>query len=107
MAQHNRADFSYHIVDRPDLKLLCICDLDYGNISVTNDIVNVVLDIREYAQIDPWEFFVIYRDSTGRWDGWDVQGQYFFPVTTETLNMISRRLQQNITDVTTYIKYPI
>ncbi|GAA4461804.1 hypothetical protein GCM10023189_37710 [Nibrella saemangeumensis] len=59
-----RADYTYTVTDN----IIAIVDLDLGNRSVTNDIENVLADIR--AEIgDLAGYAVIYRDSMGRWDG--------------------------------------
>lgn len=58
------ADYTYTIEDN----VIAIVDLDLGNRSVTNDIENVLDDIRSEIG-DLAGYSVIYRDSMGRWDG--------------------------------------
>lgn len=59
-----RADYTYTV----EGGVIAITDLDLGNKSVTNDIENVLEDIR--AELgDLAGYSVIYRDSMGRWDG--------------------------------------
>jgi len=59
-----RADYSYTV----EGSVIAIIDLDQGSKSVTNDIENVLDDIR--AELgDLAGYAVIYRDSMGRWDG--------------------------------------
>ncbi len=59
-----RADYTYTV----EGSVIAIIDLDQGSKSVTNDIENVLDDIR--AKIgDLAGYSVIYRDSMGRWDG--------------------------------------
>jgi len=59
-----RADYTYTV----EGSIIAIIDLDQGSKSVTNDIENVLDDIR--AEIgDLAGYAVIYRDSMGRWDG--------------------------------------
>lgn len=59
-----RADYSYTVKG----SVITIIDLDQGSKSVTNDIENVLDDIR--AELgDLAGYAVIYRDSMGRWDG--------------------------------------
>ena len=59
-----RADYTYTV----EGSVIAIIDLDQGSKSVTNDIGNVLDDIR--AEIgDLAGYAVIYRDSMGRWDG--------------------------------------
>lgn len=64
-----RADYTYSI----DSNIIAIIDLDLGSKSVTNDMENVLDDIRAelgdlagYRNVGP---SVIYRNSMGRWDG--------------------------------------
>jgi hypothetical protein len=59
-----RADYTYTV----EGTVIAIIDLDLGNKSVTNDIDNVLEDIR--AEVgDLAGYSVIYQDSMGRWDG--------------------------------------
>ena len=59
-----RADYSYTV----EGSVIAIIDLDQGSKSVTNDMDNVLDDIR--AELgDLAGYAVIYRDSMGRWDG--------------------------------------
>lgn len=62
----NKADFEYSVVNG----VLCIIDLNMGNMSVTNDIENVLRFIqRKDRRIYPFTVnHVIYRDSDGNWD---------------------------------------
>jgi len=59
-----RADYTYTV----EGSVIAIIDLDQGSKSLTNDMENVLADIR--AKIgDLAGYAVIYRDSMGRWDG--------------------------------------
>ena len=59
-----RADYTYTV----EGGVIAIVDLDQGSKSVTNDMANVLEDIRaELGNLAGYA--VIYRDSTGRWDG--------------------------------------
>jgi hypothetical protein len=65
-----RADYTYTV----ESSVIAITDLDRGSKSVTNDIENVLDDIR--AEIgDLAGYAVIYRDSMGRWDGVRLAGR--------------------------------
>ncbi|MBO0931910.1 hypothetical protein [Fibrella aquatilis] len=58
------ADYTYTV----EGNIIVITDLDLGNKSVTNDIENVLAEIRtELGELAGYA--VIYRDSLGRWDG--------------------------------------
>ncbi len=59
-----RVDYTYTV----EGNVIAIIDFDLGNKSVTNDIENVLEDIRvELGNLAGYS--VIYRDSMGRWDG--------------------------------------
>jgi hypothetical protein len=49
--------------------LVAIVDLNRGRMSVTNDVERVLAYIAAEDKIDLDEHLIIYRDSTGRWDG--------------------------------------
>lgn len=74
-----RANYTYSVEDN----IIAIIDLDLGNKSVTNDIDNVIDDIRtELGGLSG--YCVIYRDSMGRWDGVRlVNGTIYFYVLGE------------------------
>ena len=57
------SDYTYTIKG----KVLIIEDLDLGNVSVTNDIQNVLETIYKDLEFLPEK--VIYRDSEGNYDG--------------------------------------
>lgn len=59
-----RADYTYNI----EGNIISIVDLDQGSKSVTNDMENVLDEIRVEIG-DLAGYAVIYRDSMGRWDG--------------------------------------
>ena len=59
-----RADYTYTI----EGNVIAIIDLDQGSKSVTNDMEEVLNDLR-VAIGELSGYSVIYRDSTGRWDG--------------------------------------
>ena len=72
-----RADYTYTV----EGNVIAIVDLDLGSKSVTNDIENVLDDIR--ADIgDLAGYAVIYRDSMGCWDGVRLVGSTveFYPL---------------------------
>lgn len=66
-----RADFDF-IIQRADVGyILKIVDLDLGEMSVTNDIEQVLADIFERQEPpvpEPRAFFILYRDSERLWD---------------------------------------
>lgn len=66
-----RADYTYTVATCAGRNVIMIEDLDLGNVSVTNDIKNVVKEISSVEEIDPGQYMIIYKDSSGSWDGWD------------------------------------
>lgn len=69
-----RADYDWShsqvLGDHRATTVIQIVDLDLGNMSVTNDIENILLEISGQLPEDNAleENAVIYRDSTGAWD---------------------------------------
>lgn len=65
-----RADYTYSV----EGSVIAIVDLDQGSKSVTNDMENVLAEIR--AELgDLSGYAVIYRDSMSRWDGVRLTGR--------------------------------
>lgn len=66
VAPKPRADFTLQI--SIPLKYIRIIDKDLGNMSVTNDLERVLLDVatRVIESLD--NYSITYRDSTGTWD---------------------------------------
>lgn len=80
------ADFTYHINRSAGHPVLVIEDIDRGGTSVTNDIENVVADIAEEIGLNIYNMPVVYRDSTGRYDGVnaaDLRGGIFYSLGRE------------------------
>lgn len=69
-----RADYDWDLdkvlEDHRATTIISITDLDLGNMSVTNDVENVLIEISEQLPDDNplSENAVIYRDSCGFWD---------------------------------------
>jgi len=69
-----RADYEWKtvgiFVDFREAIVIEIIDLNLGNMSVTNDVENVLIEISErFQEGNPLaESAVIYRDSEGLWD---------------------------------------
>ncbi len=72
-----RADYSYLIQQFKDTGFIVIEDLNRGRMSVTNNIEEVVDEICTKENINPVEHLIIYKDSDGRWDGFEfATGQF-------------------------------
>jgi len=80
-----RADYIYSLETyRKKVDCIVIEDLNMGSISVTNDIENVIKEICSAEKIDKEQFMIVYKDSTGQWDGWDAITQEFELLREET-----------------------
>jgi len=90
MQKKSRANFLYRIGEVDGQKILLIRDQTLGNMSVTNDIENVVGDIGTHEGIDPTEHMIIYRDSEGNWDGWDHKSQNFFFLRSSVMKYVGQ-----------------
>ena len=87
-----RADCFYRIADG----IIYIIDEDKGNMSVTNDMENVLRDIESAEGCQLRDYIIVYRDSDGRWDrvvGWPDK------ITFSLLNnnSLQRKEYENIT----------
>ena len=73
-----RADYDYQLTKYNNkIDVLAIEDLNLGNVSVTNDIENVVADISRLEKLKAEDYMIVFKDSTGHWDGWDSSKQQF------------------------------
>lgn len=75
-----RADFTHEITSYNGFPVLKIEDLDLGNMSVTNNIEEVVRDVEVMEKIDAKNYVIIYKDSDDMWDGWDAVKQSYVPL---------------------------
>lgn len=66
-----RAQYNYAILERYNRKYVLIEDKNMGEMSVTNDIENVVDEICQTNKINPETVAFLYKDSEGVWDGYD------------------------------------
>jgi len=71
-----KADFDYQMDVIRGYNVIAIQDLDQGNMSVTNDMEQVVNYIEHLENIDTNDFLVVYQDSTGQWDGWSKNSSF-------------------------------
>ena len=61
-----RADYTLQVDE--NAKLIRIVDQDLGNMSVTNDLDRVLVDIAPQIDETLDNYSITYRDSTGTWD---------------------------------------
>lgn len=91
-----KADFIHELTQYNWFDVIKIEDLDLGNISVTNDIENVVADIATMEKIDPKKYIVVYKDSDGYFDGWDPQSERFISIRKTSLGEAVRAFLSNV-----------
>ena len=81
----SRADYIYSLeMHRNRTPCIVIEDLNLGNISVTNDIENVINDICTVEKVKAEQFMIVYKDSTGQWDGYDAVTNEFVGLAEDT-----------------------
>lgn len=80
MTKKSRADFLYQLYTLNTQTFVLIWEVDMGNRSVTNDMENVVDDIINASGIIGGDCLFVYRDSLGRWDGWEYETGEFYPI---------------------------
>lgn len=91
------ASYSYKISS--DKKLVMITDNDTGQMSVTNDIENVIAEICEINDLDADSKVWIYKDSQGIIDGYNPTGDCFYHIgvrdfsTAISSNIVKARLK--------------
>lgn len=78
--KRSTADYYFITIFSGGRDIISITDLNKGNMSVTNDIENVVKDIFDNLQTFPNNCLIIYRDSRGVWDGYDHKSRQFVPL---------------------------
>lgn len=82
----HKSDYDFKIMKLNNFYFLVIEDLDLGGMSVTNNIENVVEEIRKsHPDFKPEETAIIYCDSMKNWDGWDYKTKTFIGLDTQYL----------------------
>jgi len=74
------SDYAYQFRKVKGRPFIMIEDKDIGGKSLTNDIDRVVHIIAKKERINPVEYYIIYRDSEGIWDGYEFATKTFFPL---------------------------
>ena len=75
-----KSNYTYRIQEHSGRKVIVIEDLNLGNMSVTNNIEEVVAEIYHKEGINLSAAVIVYRDSEGVWDGWNHDMQDFVPL---------------------------
>lgn len=70
-----KAEYNYKLI--PEHKVVAIVDLNKGNMSVTNQIEEVVAAIATKESIVAKHWQWIYRDTENIYDGWDPTTEQF------------------------------
>jgi len=80
-----RADY-IHSLEKYRNRIDCIVieDLNLGSVSVTNDIENVINDISAIEKVNAQQYLVVYKDSTGLWDGYNTISNEFVGLAEDT-----------------------
>jgi hypothetical protein len=93
-----RADFIHEVGHIKGRDVISVIDLNLGNMSVTNDIENVVRDIEVMEKVDAKKYLIVYQDSEGVWDGWDPKSGEFVALTAPNFSQaVERYIQKQIT----------
>ncbi len=71
-----KSEYSFEFRNFGPFKFLLIRDED-GVLNVTNDIENIIMDIFKRRAEDPKDYKVIYRDTEGIWDSYDLETDTF------------------------------
>ena len=72
-----KADYTYELKDFAGHSCIFIKDQNLGKMSLTNNIDEVVFEIEQKEKINADDSIVIYQDSEGLWDGYDVKTNNF------------------------------
>lgn len=89
-----KSDYTYKVTEN----IISIIDLDKGGLSVTNDIENIIQDLRNIIG-DLSGYAIIYRDSMGIWDGIRIEGETinFYSLNETEYEKATQRLLHIIT----------
>lgn len=71
-----KCSFEYNINDDA-LTIKLVDSNEPGSASLTNSIRQAIGYIRYNQHIEPTDYLIVYRDSTGQWDGWDPRTNQF------------------------------
>lgn len=80
----SKSDYTYELKTHARKQVLMIMDLNLGNMSVTNNIENVVDEICAKEAIKPGDYMIVYMDSHGYWDGYKSKDKSFVILRTLT-----------------------
>lgn len=93
-----KASYSY-VIDRISGRKVILINDRNGRMTVTNDIENIVDEIVIKENLDIKEYLVVYKDSTGVWDGYDPFTDSFVVVrgnsAIEAVNLYIDQLESN------------
>jgi hypothetical protein len=81
-----KSDYVYSTHSMSGRNVIIIIDQNLGNMSVTNDIDNVIREIAIVEKINPSSYMYVYQDSDGFWDGYDFKNSQFIPLRGSNAN---------------------
>lgn len=87
----SKSDYNYAIEENENL--IIVEDLNRGRMSVTNNIEEVVCEIQD-KHPDCYFEYVIYFDSEGVWDAWDIKNERFILLNAGDLITAKHRLNK-------------
>lgn len=78
MIRKSRARFDYNLDTYKGNKVMYITDQGGPtDLTVTNDIENVIADICAREEIKASDYIILYKDGEGNWDAWDAEYENF------------------------------
>lgn len=93
----SKADYTHKLKSVSGRNILVIEDLNLGNKSVTNSIEEVIRDIEVMEHISARDYMIVYRDSEGNWNGWDVIKEEFIHLQEDSwYNAVQKYIQHQI-----------
>lgn len=87
-----KSDYTFRVIETQGRNVISIIDLDLGHMSVTNNIENVLTEIAEIAKIQPKDYLIVYKDTDGKWDGYDALKKDFIPAMARTRDEAIRKI---------------
>ena len=97
----SKANYDFEVIDVRGNKVITIVDLNLGGKSVTNDIENIVNEVIDKhwndneKLLDKNQVAVVYKDSEGLFNGYDVANDHFteLPGATHMMHAVNKYLK--------------
>ena len=94
----SKSDYDWDIVKHEGQEVLSIIDLNRGRMTVTNNIENVIAEIKQELAQQGYILpsLIIYKDSDNCWDGWDfVEQDFIFLFEKSSQSAIEKLIRKN------------